>query len=255
MEHPTGPHHPERPDRLRAIAAAVRAAGLVDSPNPFPEFAIDLGPLPQAATKMLELPEPPVAEERWLAEVHTPSHINRVKHICELGGGALDLGDTVVGPQSFEIARRAVGAALSCCDAVMSGRADRAFAAVRPPGHHAEPDRPMGFCLFNNIAIAARYLQRARGIGRIAIVDFDVHHGNGTQAVFEEDDSVLFISLHQHPSTCYPGSGNEWEQGVGVGRGYTLNIPFDPARETPNICRHSIRSWCPDWISLYLSFF
>ncbi len=207
----------------------MRGAGLIDSPNPFPDFSIDLGPLPQATKKMLELPEPPMAEERWIEAVHSPAQASRrVKHICELGGGVLDLGDTVVGPQSFQIARMAVGAAMSCCDAVMSGRAGRAFAAVRPPGHHAEPHQPMGFCLFNNIAIAARYLQRAHGIGRIAIVDFDVHHGNGTQAAFEEDNSVLFISLHQHPSTCYPGSGNAWEQGKSSGRGYTLNIPFDP---------------------------
>jgi acetoin utilization deacetylase AcuC-like enzyme len=110
----------------------------------------------------------------------------------------------------------------------MSGRVARAFAAVRPPGHHAEPDRAMGFCLFANISIAARYLQRARGVGKIAIVDFDVHHGNGTQAVFESDPSVLFISLHQDPRTCYPGTGYAAEMGTGPGSGFTLNIPFLP---------------------------
>jgi acetoin utilization deacetylase AcuC-like enzyme len=110
----------------------------------------------------------------------------------------------------------------------MSGTAKRAFAAVRPPGHHAEPNRPMGFCLFANISIAARYLQQQHGVERVAIVDFDVHHGNGTQAVFEADPSVLFVSLHQSPQTCYPGTGFEWENGVGKGRGFTVNLPFDP---------------------------
>jgi len=104
----------------------------------------------------------------------------------------------------------------------------RAFAAGRPPGHHAEPDRAMGFCLFSNIAIAARYLQRQYNLHSIAIVDFDVHHGNGTQAAFEDDPSVLFISMHQHPSTCYPGTGLDWEVGEGPGRGFTLNIPMIP---------------------------
>jgi acetoin utilization deacetylase AcuC-like enzyme len=99
---------------------------------------------------------------------------------------------------------------------------------VRPPGHHAEPDRPMGFCLFSNVAIAARYLQRQHGVHSIAIVDFDVHHGNGTQAAFEDDPSVLFISIHQHPRTCYPGTGYEWEAGEGPGRGTKLNIPMPP---------------------------
>jgi acetoin utilization deacetylase AcuC-like enzyme len=122
----------------------------------------------------------------------------------------------------------AVGSALECCKAVVDRRVKRAFAALRPPCHHAEPDRPMGFCLFSNIAIAARYLQRAAGVGRIAIVDFDVHHGNGTQAAFEDDPTVLFISLHQDPRTCYPGSGYDTEVGVDAGRGFTLNIPFPP---------------------------
>ncbi|HEY8668226.1 MAG TPA: histone deacetylase, partial [Tepidisphaeraceae bacterium] len=117
---------------------------------------------------------------------------------------------------------------LRCCDAVMAGEVRRAFAAVRPPGHHAEPDRAMGFCLFGNVAIAARYLQQRHGLGRIGIVDFDVHHGNGTQAAFEDDPSVLFISMHQHPATLWPRSGHDWEIGTGAGRGTILNLPFDP---------------------------
>jgi acetoin utilization deacetylase AcuC-like enzyme len=181
--------------------------------------------------KLLELPEPEPVELKWIEQVHPRQYIDRIKHICEIGGGVLDQGDTPVGPGSYEIALLGTGALLQCCDAVMDGTAKRAFAAVRPPGHHAEPDRPMGFCLFSNIAIAARYLQQQHGLHKIAIVDFDVHHGNGTQAVFEADPSVFFVSLHQDPRTCYPGSGYAYETGVGPGEGFTLNLPMPPAAD------------------------
>jgi acetoin utilization deacetylase AcuC-like enzyme len=225
-EHQTGPHHPERPDRIRAVFQAVREAGLIDSANPLEPAVVSLGlkPLDQ---RVLPL-EPMPADEQWLSMVHTPQHVSRMRHLCQMGGGVVDLGDTVVGPQSYDVAMLAVGSALRCCDAVMRNEVRRAFSAGRPPGHHAEPDRAMGFCLFSNIAIAARYAQKMHGLDRVAIVDFDVHHGNGTQAAFEDDPSVLFISLHQHPRTCYPGTGHEWEIGTGPGRGYTVNIPFDP---------------------------
>jgi acetoin utilization deacetylase AcuC-like enzyme len=230
VEHVTGPYHPERPDRIRAIHRAVRDAGLIDSPDPFPEFQIDLGIKRQDRAKLLELtPEP--ADPKWLETVHTPGMIQLVQHVCRLGGGVLDQGDTPVGPNSYEIALLSLGSALRACDAVMKGEATRAFSAARPPGHHAEPDRSMGFCLFSNMAIAARYVQRTYGVEKIAIVDFDVHHGNGTQAAFEDDASVLFISLHQHPRTCYPGSGHDWEIGTGNARGLTLNLPFDPGAD------------------------
>jgi acetoin utilization deacetylase AcuC-like enzyme len=228
VDHRTGPHHPERPDRIRAIAAAVRAAGLVDSANPFSEFSLDFGAFPPPAGKLLELPEPTPADEKWIELIHPRSHIEHVRHVCEIGGGVLDQGDTPVSPESFDVAKLAVGAVLQACDAVIAGTAARAFAAVRPPGHHAEPDRAMGFCLFANVAIAARYLQARHGIGKIAIVDFDVHHGNGTQAAFEADPSILFISLHQDPRTCYPGSGYAWETGEGAGQGTVINLPMDP---------------------------
>lgn len=236
-EHPTGPHHPERPDRIRAIQAAVREAGLVNSPNPSTPPNVRFGIKPLASSpKILEISPEPV-EERWLQTVHSAAHIDHVRHVCEVGGGVLDLGDTPIGPASFEIALLAAGGVLKCCDAVMSGQARRAFAAVRPPGHHAEPDKAMGFCLFNNIAIAARYLQRAHGVGKIAIVDFDVHHGNGTQMAFEDDHSILFCSIHQHPSTCYPGTGHEWEIGTGPARGYTMNIPMSPGSDDTDYMR------------------
>ena len=227
VNHLTGEHHPERPDRIRAIALAVRQAGLVDSPNPFPDFSPGFHIQPVDSPKMLELTPVPADLEN-IELVHNRKLIESIRHVCQNGGGILDLGDTAVSPASFDVALLSCGAVLGCCDAVMDGRVRRAFAAVRPPGHHAEPDRAMGFCLFSNIAIAARYLQRKYGVHTVAIVDFDVHHGNGTQAAFEDDPSVLFISIHQHPKTCYPGTGYDWESGEGPGRGTTLNIPMDP---------------------------
>jgi acetoin utilization deacetylase AcuC-like enzyme len=227
VRHETSPSHPERPDRIRAIATAVRRAGMIDSPNPFPDFEIDFGTLP-TGPKLLELKEPTEVDEQWLRLIHSQRYIDHIRHVCEVGGGVLDQGDTPVGPESFDIARLSTGAVLECCDAVMSGRVRNAFAAVRPPGHHAEPDRPMGFCLFANVAIAAKYLQTRHHLRRIAIVDFDVHHGNGTEAAFEHDPTVLFISLHQDPRTCYPGSGFATEFGIDAGRGFTLNLPFPP---------------------------
>ena len=227
VEHITGPQHPERPDRIRAIFKAVRDAGLIDSPNPFADFDLDFGLRSEGGAKLLEL-SPQPAEDRWLLTCHTPAQIEHVDRVCAAGGGVLDEGDTPVGPNSAEIARLSLGSLLGCCDAVMQGRCRRAFSSARPPGHHAEPHRAMGFCLFSNVAIAARYLQRQYGLERVAIVDFDVHHGNGTQACLEDDPTVLFVSLHQDPKTCYPGTGYESEIGIRAGRGFTLNIPLPP---------------------------
>jgi acetoin utilization deacetylase AcuC-like enzyme len=227
VDHITGPYHPERPDRIRAIFTALTRSRLLTSPNPFPEFQIDLGPLPTFSEPLLELSFGP-ADVKHILAVHPQSLVQQIQHVCKIGGGVIDQGDTAVSTESYEIALLGVGALLRVCDAVMTGQTTRGFAAVRPPGHHAEPERAMGFCLFSNIAIAAKYIQSTYNIGRIAIVDFDVHHGNGTQAVFEQDPSVYFISLHQHPRTCYPGTGFDWETGTGPGRGYTLNLPFNP---------------------------
>jgi acetoin utilization deacetylase AcuC-like enzyme len=227
VEHTTGPNHPERPDRIRAIHRAVRQAQLIDSPDPFPDFQLQFGQLDGQGVKLIELSSTP-ADAKWLSLVHTPGHIEHVRRICELGGGVLDQADTPVGANGFEMGLLSLGSALTACDWVMQNKGKRAFSAARPPGHHAEPDRPMGFCLFSNMAIAARYVQQMYGIQRIAVVDFDVHHGNGTQACLESDPSILFISLHQHPATLYPGSGHEWEIGIGKGRGFTMNIPFQP---------------------------
>jgi acetoin utilization deacetylase AcuC-like enzyme len=236
-DHTTGPHHPERPDRIRAVWRAVRESGLLDLPDPWPEFSLDLSLKSQDAVRLTSLGEPEHSDEASLLRVHTRAHVEFVRRVCAAGGGVLDLGDTPVGRESFDIARLAVGAALRCCDAVARGEVRRAFAAVRPPGHHAEPERPMGFCLFSTVAVAARHLQQVHGVGKIAVVDFDVHHGNGTQAAFEDDASVLFISLHQDPRTLYPGSGHAWEKGVGAGEGATVNITFQPGAEDDDYLR------------------
>jgi acetoin utilization deacetylase AcuC-like enzyme len=227
VEHETRANHPERPDRIRAVYRGVIQSGLLAASDPFPTFLLDsqIRPVDSSAPLIALPPEP--AEQRWLLAVHPQAHLDRVRQVCSRGG-LLDQSDTPCEPRSFETARLGVGALLTCCDAVMSGQVARAFAAVRPPGHHAEPEAAMGFCLFSNVAIAARYLQQRHGLERVAIVDFDVHHGNGTQAAFEHDPSVLFVSLHQHPRTCYPGTGYADDTGSGAGKGYTLNLPMTP---------------------------
>ncbi len=195
--------HPEQPDRLRAVLGGVVEAG------------VDPG------SSMLS---PAAATETAVRSIHTQRHIDFVRRVAESGGGLLDGGDTHASEESFAVALRAAGAAIAGVHAVLGGSAGAAFCAVRPPGHHAEADEPMGFCIFNNVAIAARYAQRHHDIRRVAILDWDVHHGNGTQHIFEDDPSVLFISLHQYP--YYPGSGANTERGRGEGEGYTINIPF-----------------------------
>jgi acetoin utilization deacetylase AcuC-like enzyme len=204
IEHDTGYGHPERPERIIAIDERIRKCS----------FYGDLVKI-----------EPAPAEIKYIELIHNPDYIRRLKSKIESGAEALD-PDTCVSGRSFEVALQAVGGCLKMCDAVMAGKAVNGFCAIRPPGHHAERDRAAGFCLFNNIAIAARYLQTEHGIKKVAIVDWDVHHGNGTQHSFEDDDSILYISLHQYPH--YPGTGSFRETGRGKGAGYTINFPMDP---------------------------
>lgn len=194
--------HPERPDRLRAIVARLQESGLWGK---------------------LHHIQPEPAERQWIELAHSAEHINMVEDAAESAPAYLD-PDTHVSRESFDVALLAVGGGLAACDAAMEGRCRNAFAAVRPPGHHAETSAAMGFCLFNNVAIAARYLQQFHGLERVAILDWDVHHGNGTQHILEADPSILYISIHQHP--LYPGTGLREEQGVGSGIGATLNIPL-----------------------------
>jgi acetoin utilization deacetylase AcuC-like enzyme len=173
--------------------------------------------------EMLHIPPAPAGDDQILM-LHTQKHLDFIRNTCTKGGGLLDEGDTYAVARSFDVAKLAAGAALVAVDALVQHKVESAFCAVRPPGHHAERDRPMGFCLFNNVAIAARYAQRKHGFEKIAILDWDVHHGNGTQHIFEDDPSVFYISLHQYP--FYPGTGAHNERGVGKGEGYTLNIPL-----------------------------
>lgn len=207
LMHKTGHHHPERPERLRAITERLHDDGLLARLTPIPLQA---------------------AELRWIELIHSRHYIERVRDQCEAGEPYIDTPDSAICPDSYEAARLAVGAVLAACDAVMRGDVRNAFCTVRPPGHHAERDASMGFCLFNNVAIAARYLQRHWHVGRVLILDWDVHHGNGTQNAFADDPSVFYCSLHEHPSYRYPGSGSEHEVGHGPGRGFTLNIPMLP---------------------------
>lgn len=222
--------HPERAQRIAAMNAAVRQAGLIRSPNPFADFELDFG-ISADGPELLELaPEAP-ADDATLALVHPPDYIRFIGEIAQRGGGFADHGETYVGPKSDEVARLALASAIRAADAVISGQAKRAFAAVRPPGHHAEPARAMGFCLYATAAITVRHLQRTHGLSRVAVVDFDVHHGNGTQAVFWRDPGVLNISLHQDPRTLWPGTGFAHEIGEGAGRGFTMNLPLAPGTE------------------------
>lgn len=202
--HPTPPGHPESPLRITATLPYLRSS------LPTTVHWVEPGP---GTSDLLRL-------------VHTEGHIRRIEEASRNGLILLDEGDTYAGPHSFDTALLAVGAAREAIDQVASGEATNAFALVRPPGHHARPGAPMGFCLFNTIAVAARYAQRKHGCRRILILDWDLHHGNGTQEIFEEDASVLFISLHEHP--LYPGTGSALEQGRGKGEGFTLNLPMKP---------------------------
>lgn len=210
QRHDTGHNHPERPERLAAIEAELQRRGLADRCTRLP---------PRDATN----------EE--LLRIHAQGYILRLRRACERGDMFIDVPDSAVCGESFEIARLAAGSAVVAVDAVMSGTVERACALLRPPGHHAERDRSMGFCLFNNIAIAAAHLLEVERLSRVLILDWDVHHGNATQHSFDSDARVLFISLHGHPGVLYPGTGYASERGVGAGEGFTLNIPMLPGAD------------------------
>ncbi|HET8679581.1 MAG TPA: histone deacetylase [bacterium] len=199
--HLTGPGHPERPQRLRAIRQAIEQSDLVE---------------------VITWVESPEVDRDLLSSVHASAYIAEIGRIAHDGGGWLD-PDTAVSAESDVAARHAAGAAQQAAEALCTREVDRAFVPVRPPGHHALPDRGMGFCLFNNAAIGAAAARRA-GRERVMIVDWDVHHGNGTQAIFWRDPSVLYVSLHQE--YWYPGTGAIEEIGAGLGEGFTVNVPL-----------------------------
>jgi acetoin utilization deacetylase AcuC-like enzyme len=200
LAHDPGRHHPESPARLRAVLTAFDE----------PEFT------------RLERREAPQAARQDLLRVHPQRHVDGILGaVPKTGYVAID-ADTVLSPASGEAALRAAGAVAAAVDAVVAGQGDNAFCAVRPPGHHAEPQRAMGFCLFNNVAIGALRAHEVHGLARVAVVDFDVHHGNGTQAAFETDGSLFYASTHQYP--LYPGTGSASETGVGN----VVNVPLRP---------------------------
>lgn len=199
-EHVGPDGHPERPERLAAVGAAIAAR-----------------------REPLARITPRRADDEELLRVHAPAHLARLRAAAERAPLHLD-SDTYLGPRSVEVAELAAGGLVDLCRAVVRREAQTGFAAVRPPGHHAEAGRAMGFCLLNNVAIAARALQAEEGVERLLILDWDVHHGNGTQHSFEDDPSVLYVSTHQFP--YYPGTGDFGEVGVGRGVGATLNVPM-----------------------------
>jgi|SRR5579863_1013849 len=211
-QHETGPDHPEQPQRFDAIVEALDRAAL---------------------TPQLLRIDPRPATEDEIALCHGRRYIETVR--LEILGGAHELstGDTVVSPRSWEVALNAAGGILNAVDAVMEGAAQNAFCVVRPPGHHARPDQGMGFCIFNNVAVAARYAQRKYGLGKVLIADWDVHHGNGTQDIFYADGSVFFFSTHQSP--WYPFTGAASETGEGPGKDCTRNCPFPAGSGRPEI--------------------
>ena len=203
QKHDTGPGHPESPMRYEVVMNALRGDGKL--------------------WKSLNEISPQKASKGLIQAAHTPQHFKRVEGAIEHGRDRLD-ADTVISIQSFDAALFAAGGAIAGVDAVMQGEAKNAFVAVRPPGHHATTENAMGFCLFNNVAIAARHAQnRYKEINRVAVLDWDVHHGNGTQGIFYDDPSVYFFSIHQYP--WYPGTGSRGETGHGRGLGTTMNIP------------------------------
>lgn len=207
--HDTGRYHPEVPERVQAIYNGIKAAGL----------------LPK-----LKILQAVPADLQWIEAVHERSYIRRFQAACQSGDSTLDNPDNQMCAKTYETALLAAGGVLEAARLVLKGEIDNAFCAIRPPGHHAENNRAMGFCYFNNVAIAARYIQQQGNIKRVGIVDFDVHHGNGTQHIFDQDPSVFYYSIHQHPSFAYPGTGREFEKGSGPGYGFTLNSPVLPGQ-------------------------
>ncbi|MBW2176225.1 MAG: histone deacetylase [Deltaproteobacteria bacterium] len=205
--HDTGPYHPEVPERLQAIYKGIEEADLLPSLTEIKALRADI---------------------RWIEAVHEVDYIRRFEEVCYAGQKSMDTPDCAMCTDTFETALLAAGGVINAADMVMQGEIDNAFCAVRPPGHHAEAGEAMGFCYFNNVAIAATYLRQKWNIGKVGIIDFDVHHGNGTQHIFEKDPTVFYYSIHQHPSFSYPGTGREFEKGTAEGQGFTKNTPVLP---------------------------
>ena len=204
VDHDNGPGHPETFERVLAIVDMLKFTKMFD--------------------EVVRI-EPRDATREEITLVHTPEHYDKIASTKGKHKVFLD-ADTSTCAVSFDAALRAAGGTISAIDSVLSGEVDRAFPIVRPPGHHAEADRPMGFCLFNNVAVGAAYLTEVKGLDRVLVIDWDVHHGNGTQHIFEDSSKVLYFSTHQFP--FYPGTGAAEEVGTADGAGYTVNVPMPP---------------------------
>ncbi len=202
LKHDAGPNHPENPARIIKTLEHLSTTGILQK---------------------LDINKPRSATREEVSAVHSASYMEKVAKMAETGGGYLD-PDTHVSPSSYEASLYAAGAPLTAADLIMNKEARNAFCLVRPPGHHAYPAKGTGFCLFNNVAIAARYIQSRYKLERIAVIDWDVHHGNGTQDTFYEDPSVMYFSMHRYP--FYPGTGTKEETGRGKGSGFNINIPL-----------------------------
>lgn len=218
LEHDTGPDHPDTPNRLRVIINQLNRSGLFERGN-------------------CRLIEPKPARLEDLKLIHEPEYISLVEKACASGGGILDLGDTIVSSRSCEAAKLAVGALLDAVNMVAKGESQNAFGLVRPPGHHAGAYYALGFCLFNNVAIAASHLLRRLNFERVLILDIDAHHGNGTQEIFYGTKKVLYLSIHEDPR-AFPGTGYFDEIGEGEGVGFTVNLPL-PFRSDDEILRRA----------------
>ncbi len=237
LQHDTGIGHPENARRLENTLKHLKESGL---------------------WHQLRVEKPRAASVEEIGLIHPPAYIEAVKQIADAGGGWLD-GDTAISRASFDAAIHAAGAPLTAIDLIMKGEAENAFCLVRPPGHHATPSRGMGFCLFNNVAIAARYVQSKYHLEKILIVDWDVHHGNGTQDAFYNDPTVLYFSLHRYP--FYPGSGRKEEEGRGKGMGFNINAPL-PADTTPeryieiftDVMEQRVSQFVPEFIIISAGF-
>jgi acetoin utilization deacetylase AcuC-like enzyme len=237
--------HVERPERLDAAVDMLRTSGLLPSAGS------------GRGDRLVQL-DCPAPESVVLPPLHTQRYLARLDEVCASGGGWFD-PDTYCLPGSCDAARAAVGACFAATDAVLRGDATSAFAAVRPPGHHARPQQAMGFCLLNNVALAARHAQRRHGVGRVAIVDIDVHHGNGTQDAFYDDPSVLYVSTHQYP--FYPGTGRADELGARDAVGTNVNIPLpagcgdaEYAAVFEQIVEPVVRRYAPELLFVSLGF-
>ncbi|MEK7309360.1 MAG: histone deacetylase, partial [Planctomycetota bacterium] len=258
--HDTG-QHPETAMRLSNTMAYLKRKKWF-----YPVRSIDANTLIKSTTSnntsngasRVTLLEPRQASVDEIAYIHSREYIESLKAVTEQGGGYLD-GDTPVSEKSYEVALYAAGGVLTAVDKVIATPKSNALCLVRPPGHHAMPTHGMGFCLFNNVAIAARYAQNQHGLKKIAIIDWDLHHGNGTQEAFWKDDTVLFCSLHRYP--YYPGSGSGQEKGVGPGAGFTINIPlagYDSNKEYldkfARLMTDVVRPYKPDFIFISAGF-